>query len=105
MVLTENELRAIIRNLLFEEVLGEPDQSKEEYRDQEKKDKDKDDDDDDEETLTDTKDEVVTVAGMGAGLGPVTPLGTDAYYPNKGGPSDYIKGKKPRKKKKRKNKK
>ena len=105
MILTENELRVLIRNLLFEDVLGEPDQSREEQRDDEKK-KDKEDDDD-EETLTDTstKDEVATVGGMGAGLGPMTPVGTDAYYPSAGSPSDYLQGKKKKKKKKKKSKK
>ena len=103
MILTEEKLREFIRNLLFEEILGEPDQSREDDRDDpDDKDKDKDDD---EETLTDTKkDEAVTVAGMGAGLGPMTPLGTDAHYPDTGSPSDYLRGKK-RKKKRRKKKK
>jgi len=102
MLLSEAELRKIIRTMLFEEILGEPDQSREEDRDDpDDKDKDKDDD---EETLTDTKDEAVTVAGMGAGLGPMTPLGTDARYPDTGSPSDYLRGKKKKKKSRKKKK-
>ena len=104
MLLSESQLRKIIRSMLFEEILGEPDHSREEDRDDpDDKDKDKDKDGD-EETLTDTKsaDEMNTVAAVGL-TGPMTPLGTDSTG-GVGGPSDYLRGKK-KKKKKRKSKK
>jgi hypothetical protein len=88
--------------MLFEEILGEPDQSREDDRDEpDDKDKEKDDD---EETLTDTKsaDEMNTVAGVGL-TGPMTPLGTDSTG-GVGSPSDYLRGKKKKKKKRKKRK-
>ena len=103
MILTESELRRIVRDLLFEEVLGEPDQSKEDDRDNDDDDKDKDDEEeDDDDLLQDTKstDEMNTVASVGLS-GPMTPLGTGPDG-GKGGPSAYLKGKKSKKKKKKK---
>ena len=102
MILTEDKLRQIIRNLLFEEILGEPDQSREDDRDDDDdKDKDKDDEEED-DVLTDmkSKDEMNTVASVGLS-GPMTPLGTGPDG-GKGGPSAYLKGKKSKKKKKKK---
>ena len=102
MVLTEEKLREFIRSLLFEEILGEPDHSREDDReDPDDKDKEKDDD---EETLTDTKDEAMMGGGLSGGLGPMTPVGTDARYPDTGSPSDYLSGKKKKKKRRKKKK-
>ena len=106
MILNEIELRQLIRNLLFEEVLGEPDQSKEEDRD----DPDGTDDDDEEEDVlqdSGSTDEMNTVASVGLS-GPMTPLGTGPDGGKGGpgsGPSYYLKGGKRTKKKKQKNKK
>lgn len=105
MILKENELRELIRNLLFEEVLGEPDQSREEDRD----DPEDKEEEEEEDVLQDTgaKDEVNTVAAVGLS-GPMTPLGTGPDGGKGGpasGPSYYLKGGKPKKKKKKKNKK
>ena len=101
MILKETELRKMIRDLLFEEVLGEPDQSREEDRDDPD---DKDDDSEEDDVLQDTgsKDEFNSVGGVGL-TGPMTPLGTGPDG-GKGGPASspsyYLQGGKPKKKKK-----
>ncbi len=104
MMLSETKLRALIRRLLFEEVLGEPDQSREDERDKEDQEKDPPEDPPKTKSGKDVlqepgaTDEFNTVASVApGGMGPATPLGTGPDG-GKSGPSKHLRKRKKNKK-------